>query len=276
MADGRPVEEQVTYEVTDSVATITLNAPEQGNALSPEMRDRVGDLFDEASADLFVRAILLTGAGERHFCTGANLGAPQPAPPRPEGAPDQAVGDVARLVQRGWQRLITTMLDCDKPIVGAVNGTAAGGGAQLVLACDLVLMAEGSRFIEVFVKRGIVPDAGAAYLLPRLVGPHLAKEMLFLGDAVSAEEAHRIGLANRVVPAAALATEARAVAERLAAGPTRAIAMTKWLVNRSFESSRHTAFDEEAYAQDLVNRSADFGEGLDAFRERRDPQFRGW
>ena len=145
--------------------------PTRATRSPPSMRDALTDTFDELSATLGVRAIVLTGAGERHFCTGAGLGGAQPPPPeRPEGAPERSVGDVARLIRRGWQRLIASILDCEKPVVAAVNGTAAGGGANLVLACDLVVMADSARLIEVFVRRGIIPDAGAAYLLPRIVG----------------------------------------------------------------------------------------------------------
>jgi 2-(1,2-epoxy-1,2-dihydrophenyl)acetyl-CoA isomerase len=276
MGEARPVEEQVTHRVDGGVAWITLNVPEAGNSITPAMRDRLGDLFEDASADPMVRAVVLTGAGDRHFCTGANLGGERPAPPRPEGAPERIMGDVARMIRRGWQRVIGAMLDCEKPVLGSVNGTAAGGGAHLVLACDLVLMADSARLIEVFVRRGIMPDAGGAYLLPRLVGPQRAKELMFLGDAVSAEDALRMGLANRVVPAAELAATTAEWAERLAASPTKAIALTKWLVNRSFESNRITAFEEEAVAVELLNRTDDSQEGVRSFVERRDPEFRGW
>jgi 2-(1,2-epoxy-1,2-dihydrophenyl)acetyl-CoA isomerase len=180
------------------------------------------------------------------------------------------------MVRRGWQRLVASILDCEKPVVAAVNGTAAGGGANLVLACDLVVMADSAKLIEVFVRRGIVPDAGAAYLLPRIVGPQRAKELLFLGDDATAEDCLRLGIANRVVPAAELPAAAGELAGRLAAGPSKAIQLTKWLVNRSFESSRQTAFEEEGYAQELVASSEDFGEGLSAFSERRTPEFKGW
>jgi 2-(1,2-epoxy-1,2-dihydrophenyl)acetyl-CoA isomerase len=168
------------------------------------------------------------------------------------------------------------MLDCEKPVVGAVNGTAAGGGAQLALACDLVVMADSARIIEVFVRRGIMPDAGGAYLLSRLVGPQRAKELCFFGDDISAERAERLGLVNAVVPADALATTAEEWAARLARGPTKAIGMTKALVNRAFESDRATAFAEEAWAQELVVRTDDAAEGMRSFAERRTPEFRGW
>jgi 2-(1,2-epoxy-1,2-dihydrophenyl)acetyl-CoA isomerase len=149
-------------------------------------------------------------------------------------------------------------------------------GAHLAFACDLVVAAEEARFIEVFVRRGISPDAGGAYLLPRLVGLQKAKELIFFGDDLPAAEAARIGLVNRVVPREELIGVAGELAARLAAGPTKAIGAAKWLLNRSFESDRRTAFDEEAMAQDLVVHSVDAGEGLRAFAERRDPEFRGF
>ena len=272
-----PTDELIRYEVADGVARITINDPGRGNALTADMRDELADRLDWASADLGVRVVVLTGAGERHFCTGANLAGPQkPGPAKPDGAPDRAMGDAARMIRRGWQRLVASILDCEKPVVASVNGTAAGGGAQLVLACDLVVMAENAKLVEVFVKRGIIPDAGGAYLLPRVVGPQITKELMFLADDVPAARCAELGIANRVVAADALVAETDALAARLASGPTKAYALTKWLVNRSFESSRHTAFEEEAMMQDLLTASGDFGEGLAAFRERRDPEFKGW
>ncbi|MFZ6004671.1 MAG: enoyl-CoA hydratase/isomerase family protein [Actinomycetota bacterium] len=277
MPDAPALTDLIRTEVDGGVARITIDRTYAGNSLTAEMRDHLAATFDELSATLGVRAIVLTGAGERHFCTGAGLGGAQkPEPARPEGAPDRALGDVARLIRRGWQRLVSSILDCEKPVIAAVNGTAAGGGANLVLACDLVLMADTARLIEVFVKRGIIPDAGGCYLLPRIVGPQRAKELMFLGDELSAADCERWGIANRVVPATDLASAADEVATRLAAAPSKAIAMTKWLVNRSHESSRHTAFEEEAYAQELVTATTDMAEGISAFGERRTPDFKGW
>jgi 2-(1,2-epoxy-1,2-dihydrophenyl)acetyl-CoA isomerase len=271
-------DDAIRTELDDrGVATVTIDRTDAGNSLTAEMRDALADAFDELSATLGVRAVVLTGAGDRHFCTGAGLGGAPPAqPPRPEGAPERTTGDIARMIRRGWQRLVASILDCEKPVVAAVNGTAAGGGANLVLACDLVVMADSARLIEVFVRRGIIPDAGAAYLLPRIVGLPRAKELLLLGDDLSASDCERWGIANRVVPAAEVAATASELAGRLAAGPSKALALTKWLVNRSIESSRHTAFEEEAYAQELVNATADVAEGLAAFAERRSPTFKGW
>ena len=267
----------VTYDVTEGIARITIAAADQGNSLNAAMRDRLTELFDWASADLAVRVVVLRGAGERHFCTGANLGGPQkPTPPIPDGAPERSVGDAARLIKRGWQQLVASILDCEKPVIAAVNGTAAGGGAHLVLACDLVVMADNAKLVEVFVRRGILPDAGGAYLLPRIVGPQIAKELMFLADDVPAARCEQLGIANRVVPAASLDATVDELALRLAAAPTKALGLTKWLINRSFESSRQTAFDEEAMSQDLLTSSVDFNEGLAAFRERRAPEFKGW
>ena len=277
MADDVPVTELIRTSIDAGIARVTINRPEAGNSLTGEMRDHLADTFNELSAMLGVRVVVLTGAGEKHFCTGAGLGGAQPAsPPRPEGAPDRTLGDVSRLIRHGWQRLVAAVMDCEKPVIASVNGTAAGGGANLVLACDLVVMADHARLIEVFVKRGIIPDAGGAYLLPRLVGPHRAKELMFLGDDLPAPECERFGIANRVVPNADLTATVDELATRLAAGPTKAISMTKWLINRSHESSRHTAFEEESYAQELVTGTADMVEGIKAFSERRAPDFQGW
>jgi 2-(1,2-epoxy-1,2-dihydrophenyl)acetyl-CoA isomerase len=277
MPEDAPVTDLIRTTVDGGIARVTIDRVDAGNSLTAQMRDHLSDTFDELSATLGVRAIILTGAGERHFCTGAGLGGAQkPEPPRPEGAPDRALGDVSRLIRRGWQRLVASVLDCEKPVIAAVNGTAAGGGANLALACDLVVMADTAKLIEIFVKRGIIPDAGGCYLLPRIVGPQRAKELMFLGDELTAADCERWGIANRVVPAAELGATVDELAARLAAAPSKAIAMTKWLVNRSHESSRHAAFEEEAYAQELVTATADMAEGIKAFGERRSPDFKGW
>jgi 2-(1,2-epoxy-1,2-dihydrophenyl)acetyl-CoA isomerase len=187
------------------------------------------------------------------------------------------LGDTARMIRRGWQRVVTSILDCEKPVIGAINGTAAGGGANIVLACDLVVMADHAQLTEVFVKRGIMPDAGGCYLLPRIVGPQRAKELMFLGDGLGAADCERWGIANRVVPGTELGAAVGELAGRLAGAPSKALTMTKWLINRSSESSRHSAFEEEAYAQELVvATTADKDEGLAAFAERRPPEFNGW
>ena len=161
--------------------------------------------------------------------------------------------EVARGIKVGAQKLISAILDCEKPVIAAVNGTAAGMGVHMAVACDLVVAAEGVRFIEVFVRRGLVPDAGGVYLLPRLIGPQKAKELMFFGDDVSAADAADMGLINRVVPPDELMPTARAWAERLAAQPTKSLTMSKLLVNRSFETSRQTMFEMESWAQEVLD-----------------------
>ncbi|CAL9476620.1 1,2-epoxyphenylacetyl-CoA isomerase [Streptomyces sp. enrichment culture] len=257
----------VAHPTDNGVSHLTLNRPETLNAITPELREHLIRELADASADPAVRAVVVTGAG-RGFCSGADLRA---APASGERVP----GDVARTLRLGAQRLIAAVLDCEKPVIAAVNGVAAGLGAHLALACDLVLAAESARFVEVFVRRGLVPDAGGAYLLPRLVGPRRAKELMFFGDALTAADAERLGLVNRVVPDADLAATAEEWATRLAAGPTRALALTKALVNASLDSDRATAFAAEAAAQEINMTTSDAREGLAGFLGRRPPDFTG-
>jgi 2-(1,2-epoxy-1,2-dihydrophenyl)acetyl-CoA isomerase len=272
----RPLDEQVRHDVTDGVAWITLNRPEAGNAVTPAQRDRIVALLDDDNADVSVRAIVLTATGERAFCTGADLRVDRPPTHElPPDAPDRPVLAVDRTCL-GAQRLVSALQDCDKPVVCAVNGTAAGIGAHLAFASDLVLAADHARFIEVFVRRGIVPDGGGAYLLTRLVGPQVAKELVFFGDDLAAADAARLGLVNRVVPGAALHDTAGEWAARLASGPTPAISLSKRLINRALDIDRVTAFADERWAQEIAMGSHDAGEGLTSFAERRDPVFRGW
>ena len=275
MSDDKPLEDQVRWALEGSVGWITLDRPEVANAISPAQRNRAIDLLAAASADLHVRAVVLTATGDA-FCTGADLRARQPSAPRPDDAPARAGGEVARLIRDGAQRLVAAILDCEVPVIAAVNGTAAGIGAHLAWACDLVVAAESARFIEVFVRRGLVPDGGGAWLLPRLVGVHRAKLLLLLGDALGAADAHALGLVNRVVPDDELAGAAGELAERLAAGPTRAMALTKALVNDALHADRAAAFAAEAQAQELNMATADAQEGVAAFVERRTPTYRGW
>ncbi|WP_409471369.1 enoyl-CoA hydratase/isomerase family protein [Streptomyces sp. HC307] len=275
--DVNPAENPVTPEISaeslvlhatdNQVCRITLNRPEALNAITPDQREHLIRLFSEASADPDVRAVVITGTG-RGFCAGADLR-------RAAAAGEPVVGDVARTIRLGAQRLIAAVLDCEKPVIAAVNGTAAGIGVHLAFACDLVLAAESARFIEVFVRRGLVPDGGGAYLLPRLIGPQRAKELLFFGDALTAADAERLGLVNRVVPDGELDKTAREWAARLATGPTRTLALTKQLVNASLDSDRATAFAAEAAAQEINMTTKDAQEGVASFVERRSAEFRG-
>ncbi|MEU1310214.1 enoyl-CoA hydratase-related protein [Streptomyces cinnamoneus] len=269
VASTGSAESLIRHTTDNGVAVITLNRPHTLNAITPDLREHLVVEFTRSSADPAVRAVVLTGAG-RGFCSGADLRAAPAA-----AASSRVPGDVTRTIREGAQRLIGAVLDCEKPVIAAVNGTAAGLGAHLALACDLVLAAESARFIEIFVRRGLVPDGGGAFLLTRLVGPQRAKELMFFGDALDASEAERFGLINRVVADAELARTSLAWADRLAAGPTRALALTKQLVNASLETDRAAAFAAEAAAQEINATTEDAAEGVIAFVERRGPDFRG-
>ncbi|MFC8505027.1 enoyl-CoA hydratase/isomerase family protein [Streptomyces sp. NPDC057411] len=258
----------VLHAVENGVSWIMLNRPEAMNAVTWDQRERIIALLADASADPDVRAVVITATG-RGFCAGADLRG------GPSASGDRVQGDVARMIRRGAQRFVGAVMDCEKPVIAAVNGTAAGIGAHLAFACDLVLAAEQAKFVEVFVRRGIVPDGGGAYLLPRLVGPQRAKELMFFGDALPAAEARAMGLVNRVVPAEDLEKTAREWAERLAQGPTRALALTKQLVNASLDTDRASAFAAEAAAQEICMTTRDAQEGVAAFVERRTPTYGG-
>ncbi|MBA2325505.1 MAG: enoyl-CoA hydratase/isomerase family protein [Actinobacteria bacterium] len=270
------LEDELQYRVEDGIAWITLNRPDAGNAFTQDIRNRMIDLCNEASVALDVRAVVIGAAGDRHFCTGADLRSrAQPAPP-PEGVPERVAGDAARLIRIGIQRMIGAILDCEKPVLCALNGTAAGGGAQIVLACDLIVAAEHARIIQVFVRRGLIPDGGGTYLLPRQIGLQKAKELVFFGDDLTAPEAERLGLVNKVVPGKELDATVAEWARRLAAGPTTAIGFAKRLLNRSLDVDRTTLFEEEAMLVEMVAATEDSTEGVASFIERRPPEFKGW
>ena len=272
-----PIGDDLTRRMEDGVCWITLNRPEAGNALTQFMRDRIAQWVRDASADLFVRVVVITGTGDKAFCTGADLRGGRLEPrPKPDDAPEDVVGEGARMIRDGWQSLVTAILDCEKPVIAGVNGTAAGGGMHLALACDLVVMAEEAKFVEVFVRRGIAPDAGGAWILTRLVGIQKAKELFFFGDDVPAPEASRIGLVTRLVPRAELQATLEEMAARLAKGPTKAIWIAKWLTNRALDVDRATSLYDEAIGQELVTNTWDMKEGIASFVERRPAEFKGW
>ena len=274
--EGVNVDEELTANLENGVLWLTINRADKGNAIPYYVRDRLTQWFLDGLADLEIRAIVLTGAGERHFCTGADLTVRQPAKPKPAGAPDMVVGTATQMMRVGFQRLMQAMLDCQKPVIVALNGTAAGGGSMFVLAADLVIAADTAKIIQVFVRRGLIPDGGVAYLLPRIVGMHKAKELIFFGDDLPAADAERIGIVNKVVPAAELHATTKEWAERLANGPTKAIGWSKKLLHDASELSRHDLLVEEAMLVELNSGTVDSGEGVAAFRERRQPEWKGW
>lgn len=264
--EGTPAPATVLVEVDAEarVATITLNRPDALNALTVQMKRELLAAFRRVERDAAVRAVILTGAG-RAFCAGQDL--------RERLQPDAAPLGVE--VRERYNPIIRAMRALPKPIVGAINGVAAGAGASLAMACDLRIASDAASFALAFGRVGLVPDSGATWFLPRLVGGTRAAELALLGDPVPAADAVRLGLVGRVVPADQLGTEARSVAARLAAGAPRAIALTKRALNAAWERDLDAALDYEAHLQDIAGRTKDHAEGLAAFMEKRPPRFTG-
>jgi 2-(1,2-epoxy-1,2-dihydrophenyl)acetyl-CoA isomerase len=265
----------LTLDVTDGIARMTLNRPQAANAITATQRNQIIDWLEAANGDPAVRCIVL-GATGRHFCTGADLRQEGPPVEKPAGVPDKMVGDVRRTMLRGAIRLISTILDCEKPVIAVVQGTAAGIGCHIAFACDLVIASEDAKFIEVFARRGLTADGLGTWLLPRLIGLQRARELILLAEDVSATRAADIGLITRVVPAADLAATVDDLATRLATGPTKAHGVNKWLLNRSFDMDRSTLAQAESWIVDVMSHTEDSGEGVAAFVGRREPQFKGY
>ena len=268
--------EKVQFEIIDQVAWITINNPDKGNAMSPGMRDRMTGLFESLNGQFDARAAVLTATGQKLFCPGADISVGREYAQRPDDAPALAVGEPRRMMLRGQHPLMSSILDCELPVIAAVNGTAAGMGVHLALMCDLVMMADHAKFIEIFARRGLVPDAMGTWILPRLIGPMKTKELMFFADDIPADYALELGLCNKVVPSEELIPSVMEWAVRLATGPTKAHMFTKWLVNRSLDVDRRTITEEESWAVELNNGTMDAQEGVNSFRERRDPNWRGF
>lgn len=263
---------ELLVDVTNGVARLTLNRPKARNALSIGLRDDLVRAVRECRASDEVRAVLITGAGGA-FCAGMDLSASSAAS---AGQPGFDPRSMSQALREGVHALITDLWELDKPTVAAVDGAAVGPGAHLALACDFVLVSDRTKFIWSFAKIGLVVDAGGAYLLPRLVGLAKAKQLVLLGESLTGDQAVAAGIAYRHCGSAeAMHDEAEALAARLAAGPTRALGMSKRLLNRSVESTLAESLDAEGAAQALATASSDLVEGLAAFREKRDPNFTG-
>ena len=250
------------FEKTGAVGTLTLNRPEARNALDLVMRRELLSALDEIEAAPAVRVVVLTGAGG-NFCAGGDVKTMKPGSAASEGR-----ARVAAL-----NRLVMRLVEFPRPVIAMVDGFAVGAGCNIALCCDLIIASDRARFGEVFAKIGLVPDGGGSWLLPRLVGLARAKELIFTADIIGAAEAERIGLVNRVVPAAELAATTAALAERIAQGPPKVLALAKHMVNRAATSNLNEALDVEAYSQAIAITGDEHREGLSAFFEKRPAKF---
>ncbi|MBK6752390.1 MAG: 2-(1,2-epoxy-1,2-dihydrophenyl)acetyl-CoA isomerase [Flavobacteriales bacterium] len=254
---------KILFSVTDGVATITLNRPDKLNSFDREMALETIDALDKAKDDASVRAVLLTGEG-RAFCAGQDLAEAI--------APGTKIEDI---LTTQYNPIVRRIRALPKPVVAAVNGVAAGAGANIAYACDLTLAAESANFIQSFINIGLIPDSGGTFSLPRLVGMQRAFGQMIFAPKVSAKEAEAQGMIWKAVPDAELMNEAIALAKKLAAMPTKAIALTKDALNRSMTNSMDAQLDVENELQTIAGRSHDYNEGVKAFLEKRKPVFTG-
>ena len=253
----------IKFEKKNGVGLITLNRPAVLNSFNREMTAEVQAALDECAADKSVRALLLTGEG-RGFCAGQDLDEAM--------APDTKI---EAIVRKGYNPMVNKIREIEKPVICAVNGVAAGAGANIAFGCDLTLAARSAKFIQSFIKIGLIPDSGGTYILPRLVGMQRAAAMTMLGDKMTAEEAKELGLIYKVVDDDQLMAEATALAERLAQMPTKGIGLTKRGLNHGLTCDLPTQLEFEAAIQAEAAGSNDYKEGVAAFLEKRAPVYTG-
>lgn len=259
--------ETIEYSVNKGVAVLTLNRPETLNSFTSLMHDEVRVAMKDARSNSDVRCLVLTGAG-RGFCAGQDLG------DRTVKASDEAP-DLGESVEKNYNPFIRNIMTMEKPVICAVNGVAAGAGASIALACDIVLAAKSAKFVQVFCKIGLVPDSGGTFNLPRALGLPRAKGLALLGDKLSAEQAERWGMIWQCVEDNELMSETLTMAEHLATQPTKGLAMIKKLMNDSFSTPLHQQLETEKEAMQMLGKSDDYREGVSAFMEKRKPTFTG-
>lgn len=261
-------EQSIVIENDGAVRTIRLNRPDVLNACNDALLDALHKAMREAEKDVSVRCVVLTGAG-RAFCSGQDLDDVKARRNSPTPV------ELGSHLRDHYHPIIVKMRTMEKPVIGAINGVAAGAGMSLALACDVRVAAESASFIEVFINVGLVPDSGSTFMLPRLVGLSRALDLAFTGRKVPAAEALQIGLCNYVVPDDQLPAKTKELADKLAGLPTRAVGLIKRAMNASLANDLEAQLEYEAQLQTTAGQTHDHHEGVSAFLEKRKPQFKG-
>tara|TARA_R110001592_G_scaffold60311_2_gene183302 strand:+ start:4753 stop:5529 length:777 start_codon:yes stop_codon:yes gene_type:complete len=254
----------IKFEIESGVGIITLNRPDKFNSFVRQMAFDLQKALDDCESNKEVRAIYLTGVGKA-FCAGQDLAE----------AIDPNQTDLPKIVEEHYNPIIERLRNIEKPIVCGVNGVAAGAGANIALACDITLAGESVAFIQAFSKIGLIPDSGGTYYLPRLIGMQKSAALMFLGDKVMAADAEKMGMIYKVVADKSLQEEAMAIANKLAKMPTKGIGLTKRLLNESYNNTLTEQLALENELQNIAGKSYDYNEGVNAFLEKRKPNFKG-
>lgn len=259
------MEKSITTQIQNKIATLTLNRPEVFNSFNREMALLLQNELDACEKNPEVRAIVITGSGKA-FCAGQDL--------KEVTSPELNPG-FKKILEEHYNPIISRIRNIEKPIIGAINGVAAGAGANIALACDVVIASENASFIQAFSKIGLVPDSAGTFFLPRLIGFQKASALMMLGDKVSAEEAENLGMVYKVVPSENFMEEVNNIAITLANMPTKALGLTKRLLNNSLNNSLEEQLNLESKLQIESAQSEDYAEGVDAFVNKRKPEFKG-
>jgi 2-(1,2-epoxy-1,2-dihydrophenyl)acetyl-CoA isomerase len=254
----------IQFEILNGVGKITLNRPEKYHSFVRKMALQLQDALDKCNEDKTVRAILITATGKA-FCAGQDLGE----------ATDPNGPDLTQIVQEHYNPIIRKIRNIEKPLVAAVNGVAAGAGASIALACDIVVACESASFIQAFSKIGLIPDSGGTFFLPRLVGIQKAAALMMTAEPVSAKDAEAMGMIYKVFSDESFKEESWKLASKLAKMPTKGLGLTKRLLNASYSSNLEQQLDMEDKCQTIAGNTADFKEGIEAFFEKRKPNFKG-
>jgi len=254
----------ILFEIKNQVATLTLNRPEKYHSFIREMALELQEKLEICKNDNNIRAIVITGTGKA-FCAGQDLGE----------ATDPKGPELKKIVNEHYNPIIRQIRNIEKPIIAAVNGVAAGAGASIALCCDIVIAKESAVFVQAFSKIGLVPDSGATFFLPRLIGFQKTTALMMSADPISATEAEGLGMIYKVIEESKFEDEIKSFSEKLAKMPTKGIGLTKKLLNQSMNNSLEQQLNEEEIAQTIAGKTNDYKEGVSAFLEKRKPNFKG-